>query len=142
LREVLLTRLSGLGDVYLTLKRGDGADAQRMWRRSELDMRLLDDLGWDRDSELDRFQLTMAPEMLRPVLERIYWESVAGISQQEDDLVDEAREQLNVVAALCSSLMALVVQADSYTGARHPTAAEVAGLADKVAQLAESIKRA
>jgi hypothetical protein len=142
LYEVLSTRLSGLGDVYLTLKRGEGAEAQRMWRRHELDMRLLDDLGWRREAELDRVQLTMPAQTLRPVIEGIYWESVSALSQKEDDLIAEAQEQLKVVVALCSSLLALMAQADTSAGAQRVSPAEVAGLAEKVAQLAEGIKRA
>jgi hypothetical protein len=142
LRQVLVTRLSGLGDVYLALRRGDEADAQRMWRRSERDMRLLDDLGWERETERDGFRLTMTAEELRGVLEGIYWESVAGLSQKEDDLADDAREQLKAVVGLCSSLLAQVVQSDSAAAAQRVSAAEVSALAEKVAQLAESIKKA
>lgn len=142
LRQVLVTRLSGLGDVYLALRRGDEADAQRMWRRSERDMRLLDDLGWERETERDGFRLTMTAEELRGVLEGIYWESVAGLSQKEDDLADDAREQLKAVVGLCSSLLAQVVRSDSAAAAQRVSAAEVAALAEKVAQLAESIKKA
>ncbi len=137
-----MTRLSGLGDVYLALRRGDEADAQRMWRRSERDMRLLDDLGWERETERDGFRLTMTAEELRGVLEGIYWESVAGLSQKEDDLADDAREQLKAVVGLCSSLLAQVVRSDSAAAAQRVSAAEVAALAEKVAQLAESIKKA
>jgi hypothetical protein len=142
LRQVLVTRLSGLGDVYLALRRGDGADAQRMWRRSERDMRLLDDLGWERETARDGFRLTMTAEELRGVLEGIYWESVAGLSQKEDDLADDAREQLKAVVGLCSSLLAAIAQEDASGGGQRVSPAEVAGLAAKVAQLAEGIKRA
>jgi len=142
LYEVLSTRLSGLGDVYLAMKRGDGADAQRMWRRSELDTRLLDDLGWERDGGRDRFQLTMAPQELRPVLERIYWESVAALAQKEDDLIAEAQERLKAVVAVCSSLLALIAREDSPAVAGRVGAAEVASLAERVAQLAKSITKA
>jgi hypothetical protein len=141
LHEVLLTRLSGLGDVYLTLKKGDGADAQRMWRRWQMDVRLLDDLGWDRETEIEHFQLTMPAETLRPVIEGIYWESVAGLSQTEDDLIDEAQKNLRAVVALCSSLLARIVQSDGSFAAPHVSSEEISGLADKVAELAESIKK-
>jgi len=113
-----------------------------MWRRSERDMRLLDDLGWERETERDGFRLTMTAEELRGVLEGIYWESVAGLSQKEDDLADDAREQLKAVVGLCSSLLAQVVRSDSAAAAQRVSAAEVAALAEKVAQLAESIKKA
>jgi hypothetical protein len=35
-----------VGDIYLALSNRDGELAQRLWRRYEPELRLLDQLGW------------------------------------------------------------------------------------------------
>lgn len=60
--------LTGTGDVYFELERGDYEAARRLRRRFEDAMRLLDDLGWDPDAAGEEFELSMPPGELARVL--------------------------------------------------------------------------
>jgi hypothetical protein len=67
----LLLDLSGTGDIRVEIDKGDYQAAQRLRRRYEGDMRLLDDLGWEPDHERDEFDVTMEPDDLARVLRRL-----------------------------------------------------------------------
>ena len=51
--ELVIARLTAIGDVWLSVKRSEFADAKEMGREFAEDLRLLEDLGWaetiDRD---------------------------------------------------------------------------------------------
>jgi hypothetical protein len=44
--EMVIMHLSAIGDVWLSVKRRDFADAKEMGGKVADDLRLLDDLGW------------------------------------------------------------------------------------------------
>lgn len=67
----LVTDLSGTGDIQINLDSEDYEGAQRLRRRYEEDMRLLDDLGWEPNQERDEFEITMHHENLARVLRRL-----------------------------------------------------------------------
>jgi hypothetical protein len=52
--ELVITRLTAIGDVWMSIKRREFADAKKMGREFAEDLRLLEDLGWaetiDRDT--------------------------------------------------------------------------------------------
>jgi hypothetical protein len=68
----VLNHLSGVGDVYLMIERGELADAQRLRREFEEDMRLLDDLGWAEDDTAESFELTMPRDQLARAMRRLH----------------------------------------------------------------------
>jgi hypothetical protein len=105
LYETAVMRLSVIGDIYIALSNGDVADALRLRRLAEVDFGLLDDLGWERESASQSFELTAPASVLRPLLEGIYWESVAALGENEDDLIEEAERHLRSVVALCPVLL-------------------------------------
>lgn len=57
-QEVALD-LNGLTDLWREFEDGDYDRARELRQRFELDMRLLDDLGWEPDQEAGEFELTM-----------------------------------------------------------------------------------
>ena len=69
--QEVLTDLTGVGDIDIALRNDDYETARRYRRRFEDDMRLLDDLGWEPDQDRDEFELTMPPDGLARVLERL-----------------------------------------------------------------------
>jgi hypothetical protein len=109
LYDAAVMRLAVIGDIYIALSNGDVADALRLRRLAEVDMCLLDDLGWERETTSQRFELTMPASVLRPLLEGIYWESVAALGEDEGDLMAEAERHLRSVVALCPALLGRLV---------------------------------
>jgi hypothetical protein len=57
-QEVALD-LNGLTDLWTEFDRGNFDRARELRTRFELDMRLLDDIGWEPEQESDEFDLTM-----------------------------------------------------------------------------------
>jgi hypothetical protein len=57
-QEVALD-LNGLTDLWTEFDRGNFDRARDLRTRFELDMRLLDDIGWEPEQEADEFELTM-----------------------------------------------------------------------------------
>lgn len=67
----LVLDLSGTGDIRINLDGEDYDAAQRLRRRYEDDMRLLDDLGWEPEQDSDEFEVTMDHDELARVLRRL-----------------------------------------------------------------------
>jgi hypothetical protein len=67
----VIHELTGVGDIFICLQQGDIDDAQRIRRRCEADMRLLDDLGWAEGDPRGRFELTMPALQLQRTLGRL-----------------------------------------------------------------------
>jgi hypothetical protein len=56
---MVIMHLSAIGDVWLSVKRRDFADAKEMGRKFAEDLRLLEDLGWPEAIERETVTLTM-----------------------------------------------------------------------------------
>jgi hypothetical protein len=84
----LITSLSAIGDIHTSLQKDDPDSAIRLWRRFDAELRLLDDLGWDREQQVRHFELRMPPAELRPILERFYWNTI-GMLAEESQEIDE-----------------------------------------------------
>jgi len=110
LYEAAVTRLAVIGDIHIALSNGDTADALRLRRLAEVDMCLLDDLDWERETTRQQFCLTMPAAVLRPLLEGIYWESAAALGDNEDDLIEDAERHLRNLLALCPVLLSRLVE--------------------------------
>ena len=119
LYHALVTELSGVGDIAVHLRGGEVADARRLRSRYEQDMRLLDDLGWERVVDGERFDLTMPGDDLRGTLERLYWSSAATLAfacEVDPQYALEARETQRT----CSELLAgLIERRDTATEPRR-----------------------
>lgn len=108
----LMTDLSAIGDVFIDLHNDEPASAKRLYRRFEVELRLLDDLGWEKEPEAERFELTMPARALRPVIERIYWSAVGSLTDHPEELVDEAVHALTAATSACPELLARLAEDD------------------------------
>jgi hypothetical protein len=62
--ELVITRLTAIGDVWMSIKRREFADAKKMGREFAEDLRLLEDLGWAETIDRDTVSLTQPLEEL------------------------------------------------------------------------------
>ncbi len=106
----VMTDLTALDDVYTHLSHDESADARRLWRRFAVELRLLDDLGWERDSNAARFELTLPARELRPIIERIYWSSASALSDKPDELLEDARKTIGTAAVACPEILARLAE--------------------------------
>ena len=89
LRSTALLELSAIGDIPRMLRFGNAEGAQRLRRRLEGIMLLLDDLGWEGLDERERFELTMPREQLEPLLRRF--------DQEAERALEDGRRELEAV---------------------------------------------
>jgi hypothetical protein len=106
----VMTDLTALDDVYTHLSHDESADARRLWRRFAVELRLLDDLGWERDPDAAQFELTLPARDLRPIIERIYWSSVSALSDKPDELLEDARKTIGTAAVACPEILARLAE--------------------------------
>jgi hypothetical protein len=108
----LVVDLGGIGDVSLMLEQGDYESARRFRREFEDDMRLLDDIGWERDATAERFELTARPKQLARAMRRLQELVGDQIARQARERSEEGRlidEQLALTDA-CGSVLAQVAR--------------------------------
>ena len=107
--ELVITRLTAIGDVWLSIKRREFADAKKMGREFAEDLRLLEDLGWAETIDRDTVSLTQPPEELTSTLARLHQDASGSlgtyVSRPKDD---EALAQRDVAA--CDALGAILSQ--------------------------------
>jgi hypothetical protein len=77
--QMVITHLTGIGDVWLSVKRRDFADAKEMGRKFAEDLRLLEDLGWPEDIERETVTLTMPPGELTRTLARLHKDAAGAL---------------------------------------------------------------
>lgn len=80
LYDGVMTDLTAHGDILTYLSHDEVTEAKRLHHRFEGELRLLDDLAWEREPEAESFELTMPPGELRPIIERVYWSAVSGLN--------------------------------------------------------------
>jgi hypothetical protein len=102
----LMTDFTAIGDIFRNLRNDEPGHARRLHRRFAAELRLLDDLGWEREPDAEEFELTMPARELRPVIERVYWSAVASLNNEPDELVDEALTHLSDATVACPELLA------------------------------------
>jgi hypothetical protein len=126
----LMTDLTALDDVYTHLHHDESADARRLWRRFAVELRLLDDLGWEQEPDAKRFELTLPARELRPIIERIYWSSVSALSDKPDELLEDARETISSATVACPEILARLAE----DGLPDPDTRQDAGLAETASE--------
>jgi hypothetical protein len=122
LYDGLMTDLSAHDDLFTLLRNDEATEAKRLHHRFKGELRLLDDLGWEREPEPEQFELTMAPRDLRPIIERVYWSAVASLNNEPDQLVDEALANLNEAVVACPEMLARL--ADEFMDGQQGTGVE------------------
>jgi hypothetical protein len=127
LYDGLMTDLSAHDDIFTLLRNDEATEAKRLHHRFKGELRLLDDLGWEREPEAEQFELTMAPRELRPIIERVYWSAVASLNNEPDQLVDEALANLNEAVVACPEMLARL--ADEFMDGQQGAGSEEAAAA-------------
>lgn len=108
LYEHILGRLSGIGDVWLAISRGDPDTAKRLAREYSDDLRLLlDDLGWG-DGLGRSIELTTPPDVLRRIFSRLREIAASQrVSEQAEWAELQAFVELyELVAEACQTVLA------------------------------------
>jgi hypothetical protein len=108
----LMTDLTAMGDIFSHLQNDEPLHAKRLRQRFEVELRLLDDLGWEKEPEAARFELTMPARELRPIIERIYWSAVGSLADHPHELVEEAVYQLRNATSACPEVLARLAEDD------------------------------
>jgi hypothetical protein len=113
LYEELLTDLTGVGDIYLALSNRDSELAQRLWRRYEPELRLLDQLGWSPVEPIERFAIDLPREVLVRALAGLQEraEQIVGMHIAEPkDGVEVAQRAVHALAACRSAVAQLAIE--------------------------------
>ncbi len=122
LYDGLMTDLSAHDDLFTLLRNDEATEAKRLHHRFKGELRLLDDLGWEREPEAEQFELTMAPRDLRPILERVYWGAVASLNNEPEQLIEEALAHLSEAVVACPEMLARL--ADEFMDGQQGTGVE------------------
>lgn len=112
LYDGLMTDLTAIGDIFTDLHNDEPVPAKRLRRRFEVELRLLDDLGWENEPETERFELTMPAAELRPIIERIYWSAVGSLANNPGELTEEAVYHLSNATSACPAILTRLVEDD------------------------------
>jgi hypothetical protein len=73
--ELVVSHLTGIGDVWIELENRDFATSKRLARAVVEDPHLLNDLGWDETIDSERVTLTVPPCELVRTLARLHRET-------------------------------------------------------------------
>jgi hypothetical protein len=107
LYQFVVTDLVGVGDVALTLRAGEVAEAQSLRMRFEEDFGLLDLLGWRAAEERDSWELTLSHESAR-ALGRLRTTATTLIAEAmvacAEDVLDEAARVVRTCGAALAEL--------------------------------------
>jgi hypothetical protein len=77
--EIVSPHLTGIGDVWLCVKRREFAEAKKMGREFAEDLRLLEDLGWSETIDGDTVTLTVPPDDLTRTLARLHMRAARSL---------------------------------------------------------------
>jgi hypothetical protein len=80
LHQEVMLNLTGLSDLESNVDSGDLAAAQELRGRFEDAFKVLDEIGWGKHDERERFTLTPSPELTRSL--RWHREHVAGCLEE------------------------------------------------------------
>jgi hypothetical protein len=95
-----MNHLSGIGDIYIKVEKGEFATAQRLRREFEDDMRLLDDVGWVEEIEAESFELTMPLDSLARPMERLHSEASSSLRTLPSEL---GEQRIGILRTGCSA---------------------------------------
>ena len=77
--EVVVTHLTGIGDVWMSADRREFATAKRLGRAFAEDLRLLEDLGWADTIDRETVALTVPPDELTRTLARLHKDAAGSL---------------------------------------------------------------
>jgi len=89
--EMVVTHLTGIGDVWISVDRREFATAKRLGRAFAEDLRLLEDLGWAETIDRETVALTVPPDELARTLARLHKDAAGSLgtylSRPKDDYI-------------------------------------------------------
>jgi len=119
--EVVLTHLTGIGDVWISVDRREFATAKRLGRAFAEDLRLLEDLGWAETIDHKTVALTAPSDEPGRTLARLHKDAAGSlgtyVSRPKDD-EELAQRDLAASEALGEVLSQLARPADSVEASR------------------------
>jgi hypothetical protein len=118
--ELVIARLTAIGDVWLSIKRREFAHAKKMGREFAEDLRLLEDLGWAETIHRDAVSLTQPPEELTSALARLHTEASTSVGAYVSRPKDEEALAERDLAA-CDALGAILSRLAQPIEAREVT---------------------
>ena len=87
--ELVVTHLTGIGDVWMSVDRREFATAKRLGRAFLEDLRLLEDLGWADTIDRETVALTVPPDELTRTLAQLHKDAAGSlgtyVSRPKDD---------------------------------------------------------
>jgi hypothetical protein len=107
LYDQILDRLSGIGDIEISIQTGTFEDAERLGREySDVLRLLLDDLGFG-ESDGEAVELSSPPDVLRRVLPRLRELAEGESDGQEAEFAElrELRDRNRLVSEACVSVL-------------------------------------
>jgi len=121
LYELVLDRLSSIGDISTELDNKDYAAAERIATRFGEDFRLMRDLGWDPSDDRETVELTLPPLELMRIAKRLRDDArggIAGLVEERDSVCPpEVVEGYRIVREACEDiLMAVLAELDPGEG--------------------------
>lgn len=108
--ELVIARLTAIGDVWLSIKRREFAHAKKMGREFAEDLRLLEDLGWAEAIDRDTVSLTQPPEELTSAFARLHTEASTSVGayvsrpKDEEGLAERDLAACDALGAILSRL--------------------------------------
>ena len=110
--EMVTDHLTAIGDLRIAIQREDFATAERLGIEFGEDLRLMEDLGWDKEWRED-VDLTMAPEDLAEILTRIKSDAAGGLSESKDhresrEAEEAAKRCYQLTLDTCNGLLMLL----------------------------------
>ena len=111
--EVVVTHLTGIGDVWMSVDRREFATAERLGRAFAEDLRLLvEDLGWADTIDRETVALTVPPDELTRALARLHKDAAGSlgtyVSRPKDD--EELAERDLAASAALGEILSLLAQ--------------------------------
>jgi hypothetical protein len=108
----LMDDLSALGDVVTHLRHDEAIDARRLRKRFDAELRLLDDLGWEKEPDAQHFELTMPASELRPIIERVYWMAVNSLANRPHEMDEPTIALCRDATTACPEMLARLADDD------------------------------
>jgi hypothetical protein len=119
----LMHDLSALDDIGIHLRNDEASNARRLRNRFDAELRLLDDIGWEREPDAECFELTMPAKELRPIIERVYWTAVNSLADNPHELDEDVVARCQDATTACPEMLARLADDDLDPDAQHSAVA-------------------
>lgn len=112
--KFLLYDLSNVSEIHIALKRGEIEEARVLRQRLEEDLRLLDQIGWEKDSDQAAFGITLPSDEIRSIFTHLREEAIKVINDAMTEFANQMLTEAYAVTETCS-----VVLLELPGGTRH-----------------------